>query len=214
VSKDPLIWCGDLAWYLTERDSDCGYRSSFGGQIAAIEGSTGSGGAGAERWLHLTSTYSLLGNRSPIARDRIMRRRWAALTSYTRDLHGAHYTGRAIVEDSTGYRRFPRGLEAGLGMFASVALHLAKLAGTERALLLAAESGRASNLSTYKEAAAAEVRTAHQAYYDLVELETPPDPDEPTDDSFSDLAESLAEETGVYSVGKVKQDGDGVWRSA
>ena len=210
MSKDPLLWCGDLAWYLCERDAACGYRSSFGGQLAAIQGQSGSGQSGAERWLHLTSTYSLLGNRSPIARDRVMRRRWAALGSYVRDLLAAHYTGRAIIEEATGFRRFPRGLEAGLGQFAAVALHLAKLAGTERALLLAAESGRASNLTTAKDSARDAVREAHQSYYDLVELETPAAPDEDEGSTSEDILAELAETTGVYSVGATVQR-EGRW---
>lgn len=207
MSKDPLQWCGEIAWYLTERDAACGYRSSFGSQIAAIEGSTGSGASGAERWLHLTSRY---GSASPIAKDRVMRRRWAALSAYHRDLLAVHYTGRAVVETALGYRRFPRGLEAGLGIFSAVALHLAKLAGTERQLVIAGETGRPSAMAQFRDSAKDAVAEAHRAYYDLVKAEIPGDDPDDGDESFADLQEELAEVTGVYSVGSTVQR-EGRW---
>jgi hypothetical protein len=216
--KDPLQWCGEVAWYLCERDAACGYRSSFASQVAAIEGSTGSGSSGAERWLHLTSRY---GAGSPIAKDRVMRRRWAALSTTTREILCAHYLGRAAVEEATGFRRFPRGVEAQLGLFAGVAFYMASrpewrvlyvLPGTERQLIAAAEERKMSVLKDFRDAAKEAVAEAHRAYYDLVEAESP---EVTEDDGFTseDILAEQAETTGVYSVSRMVQR-DGVWRQA
>jgi hypothetical protein len=140
-----------------------------------------------------------------------MRRRWAALSSYHRDVLAVHYTGSAVVEEATGFRRFPRGLEAGLGLFASVALHLAKLAGVERQLLLAAETGKPSALAQHKETAKEAVAEAHRAYYDLVEAETPADPEADEGSSSEDILAEMAEVTGVYSVSSQVVQREGRW---
>lgn len=204
MSKDPLQWCGDLAWYLTERDADCGYRSSWEPMVAVAQGSTGSGGSGAERWLHMTSRY---GAKSPIARDRVLRRLWAALSAYHRDVLSAYYTGRMLWSNGE-HAQLGR-----LGKLAPVAVFLAKLAGTEAKLLRAlSKDGNgvwvpdAETTKTLRESARAEVRAAHQAYYDLL---APLDDDD--DDGPDDVLESLAETTGVYSVSNAVVQREGRW---
>lgn len=220
MSKDPLVWCGDLAWYLCERDSALGVRSSWDPLVSIAQGATPSGESSSDRWVHLTSSHhAMFGTRSPIARDRIMRPIWAALSSYERDLLSVHYTGRCIVgvhpdDGGTGFARFPRGFEAGLGIFAGVALHLATLAGIRGSIILAGESsGPIKALETFRASAEAAVKEAHQTYYDLVALTGPePDDDEPKRMSDWEIMEEMAEITGHYSAHPVQREGRWVQR--
>jgi hypothetical protein len=221
ASKDPLLWCGEIAWYLCERDAACGYRSSLGLQLEIIKGASGSPDPIESKWHALQSmTTARSGGQpdeyAPLAKDRRMRRRWPLLSTYHRDILGVHYTSCARVgvdpeEGGTGYARFPRGLEAGLGVFAPVAWHLANLAGQRHAIIMAGESSSPmQSLEQFRASAEHAVRDAHQAYYDIIDAETPPsEAEDEKDEAFTDLAEELAALAGADHV---RQGRDGVFR--
>lgn len=173
---DPFIYCPLLEWYLTARDADCGVRSSFASQVAAIEGHRGSYG-GADRFQSEQVEFGTI--QAAFSKDRVMRRRWGRLAANARDILAAHYTGSARIGSfgkcvgrcscaTHGFQRFPRGFEALLGKFSGVALFLADRDGTLPALVRACELN-APSLSAFRDNAEAACRAAHRAYYEIAE---------------------------------------------
>ena len=201
AKTDPHTFCAILEWYLTARDADCGVRSTFASQVAAIEGHRGTPGQG-ERFQHEQVEFRT--QQTAFAKDRIMRRRWAALDPYTRDVLAAHYTGSARVRTDNGYSRFPRGFEAHLGKFSGVALYLADLDGSLPALIKACESGKDSLIKPFRARAEEAVRAAHAAYYLIAD----DDPYESEDQH--PLEGMIAHERMSHE--QLLQQIDGIWR--
>lgn len=200
--KDPLLWDADLEWYLCCSDSAIGYRSSFASQVAQIEGQGSSGeNLANERLVALTSVYM---SGSPLAKIRALRPRWAALDAYTRDVLSAHYTLTSKVDEATGFRRFPRGVESKLGQLAGVALFLAMTAGTLKALLLDCERQKGPTLADAKVDATEAIRRAHQHWHDTTGVAPE---SEPEVSDFATYAFTEAQQDWV----QVRQI-EGVWR--
>lgn len=200
--KDPLLWDQDLDWYLNCSDSAIGYRSSFASLVARIEGQGSSGeNLANERLLQLTSSYTY---GSPLAKIRSLRPRWASLDSHTRDVLSSHYTLTSKVDEATGFRRFPRGVESRLGQLAGVALYLAQLSGTLKALLIDCERQRGPTLEDAKGNALEVIRAAHKAWVETAGV----GPDvEPEVGEMTALAFVEAQEDWV----QVRQI-DGIWK--
>lgn len=194
--QDRELYSSALDWYLTQRDADCGVRSTLAAQIAAIErgGAYGvpctdpyhDGQAGLSPHAH-----------GAFSRDRIMRARWVRLARPARELLVVYYVGSEPVESDpksfgsretewyTPRRRFPLGVEPTFGKFAAVVLWQARGDGAEalaRVLRLAeavGPSGSKDTLSADRRRAATKlearaelaVRVAHLAYHAIVATE-------------------------------------------
>ncbi len=176
-ATDRELWSHELDWWLNCRDADCGYRSSFAAQVAAIE----RGGAGGQTPLDASGSFvhpyhdGQVGlhkaSRGMFARDRRMRVRWQALQPRAQGVHVVHYQRLIPPGARTGDRRqrYPAGVESRLSVFASVALYQA---GVKLEKLLAAcARGDDEFIKEHRRDAEASIREAHREYLALTDDE-------------------------------------------
>lgn len=111
-STDREMWSEDLAWLLTQSDSDLGMRSTTGSVISVIEhgGVTSSADSNAFHEAMVTR----IGKGDPVGRSRRLSKRWHALPQANRRVLLAHYVGAEMG------RRF----ESKFGLLAAVVVQL------------------------------------------------------------------------------------------
>lgn len=177
-SRRAELYSHEIDWWLTQRDAMCGVRSTLGGQVMALErGGAGGfpnsdpyhdGQVGMGRWA--VAAFDL---------DRLIRPRWFALDKESQNVLMVYYFGRSQGSDGddhgkdfkthgyTNRSKFPPGVEAVFGQFASMAMFFdapaARDLGTRASGSPSIEiRHRVEKLLARSENA---VRKAHRAYY-------------------------------------------------
>ncbi|MBA3913669.1 MAG: hypothetical protein H0X25_07395 [Acidobacteriales bacterium] len=183
-NTDRGLYNFEIDWWLNCRDALCGARSSFGGQVAAIE----AGGAHASN-VDESGSYRHpyhegqveVGPRGEkaFAMDRKMRRRWILLcesdrgnaTEHVRVLL-AHYTASNPSEagENGSWQKWPKGVESRLAQFAPVAIMLTPAEKIAR-LMDACQKGDDKGVASARARAETAIRRAHEAYQDVVRVE-------------------------------------------
>ncbi len=182
AETDSELYSFEIDWWLNCRDALCGVRSSFGGQVAAIE-SGGSRHANLDRsgsYKHPFEDYQVIDTKHERAfgMDRRLRRRWILLREYDvgngtqhERVHLAHYTAAWPSEgDGEGRQKWPKGVEARLAQFAGVAIMLTPQEKRGK-LYMACQKGDDKALQEPRRRAEAAIRLAHCAYHEIADTE-------------------------------------------
>lgn len=155
------LYCADLYWFLTQRDTECGWRTNFGGFVAMLERGGSASGANSSDPYHEAYVNRL----DTLERDRRLWAEWAQLPAAARRVLRAHYAA-AVVSG------WCKGVGGELGKLAGTAVLVAFDKGELGELLGAcsnpAAPGAGERIARIRNDAEAAARAAHRAYYEVV----------------------------------------------
>lgn len=161
MKENGELYCADLEWWLTRRDVECGWSTTFGGFVAMLERGGPGGGADSSDRYHESWTSKL----QAFERDRRMAREWARVELEHRRVLGAHYLSTCSGQ---GEQRF-KGVASHLGRLAGAALLVAFDAGELGNFLAdcsnASGEGAGERIAALRNRAEDRVRAGHRAYY-------------------------------------------------
>jgi hypothetical protein len=152
------LYCADLDWFLTQRDTEHGWRTNFGGFVAMLERGGSSSGANSSDPYHELYVNRL----ETFERDRRLSLEWTQLSLPIKRVLRAHYAAAAV----SGWCK---GVAGELGKLAGTAVLIAFDAGELGPFLDACSNpsadGAGDRIAKVRNLAEAAARDAHRAYY-------------------------------------------------